>query len=103
VGNYASVNADAVSPQQDYKKAKETVTSFLESIRVASGVEVEDLVPDLDRLFFTLNVDVEASSRPEVLSLHNHITDTLTIVDTVKGADHQKEVLSWINIFKMYI
>ena len=102
--NYTTINMEAVAPQLDYAKAKGAVASFLENARASSGLSIDGLVPDLDRLFAALNEDVEAVSRPEILSLHNHITDTMTVFDlTKRGTQRQKEILSWINIVKSYL
>lgn len=102
--NYAVINSEAVAPQLDYAKAKGAVASFLENARETSGLSIDGLVPDLDRLFAALNEDVEAVSRPEILALHNHITDNMTVFDlTKRGTQRQKEILSWINIFKSYL
>ena len=103
-GNYAVVNSEAVAPQSAYTKAKGSIRDFLENARETSGLSIDGLVPDLDRLFATLNEDIEQISRPEILELHNHITDTLAVFDmTAKGTQRQKELLSWINVFKTYL
>lgn len=100
--NYAVVNADAVAPQQQYTKVKTAVGEFLENSRTTSGIE--NLVPDLDRLFGTLNQNVVDTSRPEVLALHSHITDNVALVQmTGNTSSRQKELLSWINVIKTYL
>ena len=102
--NYGVVNSEAIAPQLAYTKAKGAIRDFLENARETSGLVLDGLVPDLDRLFATLNEDVEHVSRPEILEIHNHITDVVIVFDlTARGSSRQKELLSWINVFKAYL
>ena len=113
---YVQISADVGSKTTQYDVVRSNVLGFIQNIANQAIVAQNTadmtgrpdptsvVVPDLGALFSALQDGYVTLARPDILAVHDRITDTVTLNDYQNAATHRtKELSSWAKVVTLYL